>query len=137
MKKNREIYYKKMRDVSENNSWTEWYVFFLECIINQSEENLGKAKGIFALYDKMKKEIPSLISSQYVIQMIDWIFTNPIFSSTTFIKKSNIPTPTAKRFLPLLTSKNILKIIKPGRGRIPTVYCFAELINLVEGYTFV
>ena len=131
--RNRDTYYDNLRAVSAKGAWTQWCLFFLESLQKQADENLNKAKGILALYDKMKGVIPALLNSQHVIQAVDWLFTFPVFSGSNFVSKSGIPPATARRILPLLATANILKILVPASGRRPAVYCFPELLNLTEG----
>lgn len=134
--RNRDTYCDNLRAVSAKGEWTQWCLFFLESLRNQADENLNKANGILALYDKMKSVIPGLLNSQHVIQAVDWIFTFPIFSSSNFVSKAGIPSATARRILPLLTASNILKILRPASGRRSAVYCFPELLNLTEGRNY-
>jgi Fic family protein len=39
---NRDEYYDKLLDVSVNDSWSQWYEFFLNAVINQAKMNTKK-----------------------------------------------------------------------------------------------
>lgn len=132
--RDRATYYDKLRGVSENLLWTEWCIYFLQSMKIQAEENANKAKSILNLYEEMKNRLPLVLSSQYVIQALDWIFKTPIFSGSIFVHQSGIPDATSRRILPILVKENILKIIEQGRGRRASLYCFPKLLNLAEGY---
>lgn len=129
----RESYYRRLRAVSEHGAWTEWCQFFLESIHAQAEENIAKAESILALYDEMKRLVPSLLNTQQAMLAVDWIFNMPMFSSPAFIKNSGIPNATARRMLPLLVEGKVLKVIQESQGRRPTAYSFPALLNIVKG----
>ncbi len=129
----RATYYNKLRGVSEKNLWTEWCIYFLNSMKVQAEANADKAKSILALYEEMKNTLPSVLSSQYVIQALDWIFRLPMFSGSIFVHEAGIPEATARRILPTLVKNNILKILEKGHGRRAALYCFPKLLNLAEG----
>lgn len=129
----RDNYYSKLRDVSQNGAWTAWCMFFLQAIQKQAEDNTNKAKSILDLYDEMKRTIPKLTHSQHAIRAVDWIFNFPIFSSLLFFQRADIPGPTARRILGILTEANILKVLSPASGRRAATYCFPSILNLAEG----
>lgn len=131
--KDRAAYYQNLRAVSQNQAWTEWCVFFLKVLQSQAMENISKAKGILALYDKMKRTIPRLITSQYAIQTVEWIFKVPVFMGSDFINKADIPPATARRILPLLVQDGVLTVMRPSSGRRSALYGFLALLHLVEG----
>ena len=131
--RDRTSYYQKLRAVSSDGNWTEWCIYFLESLRSQAIEKQQKTLEIMALYEDMKTKIPTILQSAYTIQVIDWIFTCPIFSSTIFSNQSDIKKQTIRRALNVMTEVGILKIIRPASGRRPAVYCFPALLNAVEG----
>lgn len=129
---NRQQYYKKLNLITDTGEWNGWISYFLEAVIQQSNINCSKAKEIHTLYEKLKNEITVLTRSQFSIKTLDAIFASPIFSSTTFIKRTKILKPTAMRILSQLTRGGILDIIQIGSGRSPSIYCFKDLLKIVN-----
>lgn len=129
----RENYYSHLRSVSQSGEWTNWCIFFLQAVQKQAEDNINKAKSILSLYDEMKRTIPTLTHSQHAIRAVDWIFNFPIFSSHLFFQQAEIPGPTARRILGILTEGDILKILSPASGRRAATYYFPAILNLTEG----
>ncbi len=129
----REAYYDGLLAVSREDDWTGWCRFFLEAIRSQAEDNLLKAQGILALYEEMKRRLPVMTRSQYAIRALDWIFERPIFKSSDFVVSSGIPAPTARRFLGVLQTGDLLKVLAAGSGRRAAVFAFPALLNIAEG----
>lgn len=131
--KDRASYYQKLRAVSSDGNWTEWCIYFLESLRSQAIEKQQKIQKIMALHEDMKTRVPAILQSAYAIQVIDWIFNCPIFSSPMFSDRSDINKQTIRRALNAMTEAGILKVIRPASGRRPAVYCFPALLNVVEG----
>jgi Fic family protein len=122
-----------MRAVARDDAWTDWCVFFLEGLIEQASENQSKARAILDLHQRMLRQVSELTRSQYSGLAVDFLFGRPVFASTHFVEASEIPRPTALRFLSLLRDAEILRVIREGAGRRATIYAFPSLLNIAEG----
>ncbi len=94
----RDDYIDKMREVSSARRWVDWIEFFLAALEAQANENLRKAEQIRELYEEMKEKFRDVLSSQWSIAALDFVFTRPIFRNNIFTSKSGIPPATAHRF---------------------------------------
>ena len=134
----RDIYYLRLRNISQKSDWGSWITFFLTAIVEQSAANTNKVRNILSLYDRMKSRIVEVTHSQFAIQTLDAIFARPICSGTDFANASGIPTKqTAASIIRQLKNAEILKTWQPARGRRSAIYIFSELINQVEGHDVV
>jgi len=133
LESNRELYYKKLQDISNHNDWNGWLEFFLEAVIEQSKKNSDKVRSIMSLYEKMKEQILLKTHSQYTISVLDAIFDKPIFKTSDFITRSGINKKTGLSLLKQVQDIGILKVLKPAAGRRAAVLCFPELLNIAEG----
>jgi len=129
---NRKQYYDNLKAVTDNKDWEGWIMFFLRGVIEQSEKNIEKVKAVLKLYEMMKEKIVSITHSQYSIKALDILFTMPIFSSTEFIKSSNIPKASARRILNRLEESGTINIFLKGAGSKPTLYEFRQLIDIAN-----
>jgi len=127
----REEYYKRLNNISKYNDWDNWLEYFLEAVVVQSKENVRKAKKIHILYDLKKEKIANLTHSQFSIKALDFIFSNPVFTSSHFKKSSKIPIRSAERILKKLENGKVLQVIEKGGGKKATTYAFSKLINIV------
>jgi Fic family protein len=131
----REDYVARLREVSASGDWTGWCCFFLEGLRRQATENESKARAILALYERVKQQVVELTHSQHALRAVDFLFQTPIFKSPDFLSGSEIPKPTATRILRLLRKGEgaLLRVAREGRGRMPGIYVFSELLNVSEG----
>lgn len=128
----RDEYYKRLQDISDNGNWKDWILYFLGAVIEQSKQNIKKAKEIHSLYDQKKQRIRDLTHSQFSIDTLDFLFKYPIFSATQFRDGSHIPKASVNRILHMLTDGGIIKILEKGSGKRPTKYAFIKLLKIIE-----
>ena len=129
----RDQYYAGLRAVSQQGDWTGWVEFFLNAIATQAQSNADRVRRILSLYDEMKARLSDLLRSQYSLQVLDTLFDRPIFKSNEFVDRSGIPKQSVSPFLKKLRDANIVRVLKEGGGRRPSVLAFAELLNIAEG----
>lgn len=133
LESHRELYYARLRGISQEGDWTAWVEFFLDAIIEQARSNTVRVRGIFELYDQMKRRVTELTRSQYALQVLDALFDRPVFPSNDFVERSGIPRQSASRFLGILRKSGILHVLRPTSGRQPTILAFRDLLNCAEG----
>ena len=129
---NRYAYYEKLHAVSRDNDWTDWCMFFLKAVQNQADDNLTRTQGILDLHQKMKHRIDAATRSRHAIRTLDWIFQQPVFSSTNFVAGTGIPAPSAHRILVALQEHRILENISKASGSRPAILAFSELLQIIE-----
>jgi Fic family protein len=129
----RDEYVAALRAVSRDAAWTDWCVFFLQGIIEQASENQSKARAILDLHQHMLRQITELTHSHHAGSAVDFLFGRPVFSSSHFTEGSQIPKPTALRFLSVLRDAGILRVLRDGAGRRAAIYAFPALLNIAEG----
>ncbi len=132
LEEKKDEYIDTMRNVSENNDWEKWCIFFLNAIDKQAIRNLEIAENIKNLYEEMKHIFSDTLSSKWSVNALDYIFTNPIYRNNKFTSKSGIPGPTAARFTRILLDKELIRTIEESSGRRPALYAFEPLLKLVR-----
>ncbi|NQT16145.1 MAG: Fic family protein [Planctomycetes bacterium] len=130
---NRQEYYDRLLAVSSQNDWTGWCGFFLQALEQQAKENEAKTRRVLALYEEKKGWMVQATHSQYAIVALDFLFSQPVFSSSHFVTAANIPAATARRILKLASEGGLLQILRPARGRRSAIFVFPELLNAAEG----
>lgn len=133
LEQRRDTYIDLMRDVSANDNWTNWIAFFLQAVEAQANENLKTAEKIRLLYEDMKEEFRSTLTSQWSTTALDFMFKRPVFRNNVFTSSSGIPLQTAHRFTKLLAEARLLRTVAPAAGRRPAMYSFEPLLEIVRG----
>jgi len=129
LESHRDEYYNALRDISKNDDWDGWITFFLQAIIEQSKENIAKAKKIIGLYEQKKQRITELTKSQFSIKILDALFVMPIFQSQDFIKISKIPKASAFRYIGILEKNGVISSDKKRKNKL---YFFNKLLDIVK-----
>lgn len=132
LEKRKEDYISYMRAVSAHRDWTSWCIFILEAVRGQAEMNLAKSEEIVKLYDEMKETFLSLLSSQWSIRALDFVFTSPVFRNNVFTTHSGIPPQTANRFTRVLLDNDLLTVVERPSGRRPGIYAFEPLLQVIR-----
>ncbi|MDR1484249.1 MAG: Fic family protein [Planctomycetaceae bacterium] len=132
LEKNREDYYQALRLISSQNDWDTWIEFFLRAVLQQAKTNGAIVKKILSLYEDMKNKVQKTTHSQYTINVLDFLFSYPMFQSNNFLKGSGIVKKTAGHLLFQLKKAGIVQESESGRGRNPATLIFKELQNITE-----
>lgn len=132
LEENKDEYIDTMRSVSETGNWNQWCAFFLKAVAAQANSNLIIAEKIQALYDDMKNQFSQILQSKWSVQVLDFVFTNPVFRNNKFTSQSGIPVATAAKFTKRLVDSNLLRTVYPGSGRKAALYSFEPLMRLVR-----
>jgi Fic family protein len=118
-----------LKRLPENDNWEGWIIFFLQAVIEQSKENIAKAKKIMNLYEQKKQRITEITKSQFSIKILDALFVMPIFQSQDFIRISRIPKASAFRYIGILEKNGV---ISSGKKRKNKLYFFNKLLDIVK-----
>jgi len=129
---NRDIYYDKLNNISKRDDWNGWISFFLEAVIAQAERNTAIVQSILSLYEEMKEIIVKYTKSKFAIKALDMFFERPIFTTTQFIARSEIPKGSAMRMLAKLKEEGILFEIREAKGRRPAILVFDKLMDIIN-----
>ena len=125
-------YIEALRRVSTHGAWTEWCLFFLEAVEGQALENITTAQRIQELYEHMKERFRESLSSQWSINVLDFIFEKPVFENSDFTSRSGIPRPTAARFAKRLEASGLLTLVDPASGQRSALYAFEPLLEILR-----
>lgn len=132
LEENKDLYIDTMRSVSEEGNWDDWCVFFFRAVEAQAVRNLATAEEILDLYEQMKVTFSKVLSSKWSIQVLDFVFTNPVFKNNKLAKLPGVSPQSAHRFTKALLEENIIQVVKESSGRRGALYSFEPLLKLVR-----
>jgi Fic family protein len=129
---NREFYYNNLLEISKTGIWNEWIEYFLVAVIEQAKKNIILAKEILSLYNSLKQEIVDLTKSKHSINILDFLFEKPVFTSSDFLKKLGVKRPVVMRNLNRLLEGKIIILSERGSGSKPSLYSFERLLEITN-----
>lgn len=126
----RQAYYERLLQVSLKGQWTEWFMFFLRGIIEQSKDAFEKARKLTDLQQQYHELVHMTKKSSMQIRLVDLLIERPVVTTVFVAQRLNVTYPTAK--------DNIAKLVKAGilrettntkRNRIYIAEKVLEIIN--------
>ena len=110
-KKYRKHYYNALLNISENHDYTKWVEFFLEGIIETSQEGVELAREINDLREIDLHKIQSLgRSAKKGDILFNHLFENPVVSNDDVINLLNIKFPNAQNIVNKFIDQGILHL---------------------------
>jgi Fic family protein len=126
---NKKEYYKKIREVTEKNNWTEWVLFVLDAIEETAKYTETKINKICSLIEDycllVKKELPGIYSKE----LVEVIFRLPYCKRKFLVEAGIAKEKTAGRYLSELEKIGLLKSVKVGRERLYLNESFYKLLK--------
>lgn len=126
--KDRALYISNLNNISLKGDWNGWIEYYLNGIIESAQESTSKASKIFDLYEYMKNEIIPKLNSVSGIELLDFIFTTPIFSANQVSEKLKVSKGTSYNLINKLIDENF--IITDDSKRNKTFLC-PQIMNLI------
>ena len=131
LKKKREKYYSFLMDVRLKGDWESWLKFFLQGVIEVSEEATNTAKEIIGLKEILTKKLfVGKITSIYAVSLLDMLFHKPLISVNDIINELNIYKQTANDLIKKFEKIGILQEIT-GKQRYKK-YLFSNYIEIIK-----
>lgn len=132
LESHRDEYYTRLLAVSRDKDWDGWCVFFVRAVAEQANRDRDRAQATLDPYHELKDAMPEMTKSPYGVRALDWVFAQPFFLSTRFVRDAGIPEGSARRVLRALKEGQVLQEIRPSRGRRSAFYGFPRLMTLGE-----
>ena len=134
LESNRDEYYRRLLAVSQEEDWNGWCLFFIRAVTEQANRDQSRAQATLDLYNELKDAMPEMTKSPYGVRALDWIFAQPYFLMSRFIKDADIPHGSARRIVRAFCDQGLLLEVRPGRGRRSSLYAFSRLLNLSDQF---
>lgn len=113
--KNKNEYYKLLREVTEKGNWNGWILYMLSAVAETAHETLQKIRNIQRLKEETIPVIKGVLKTSYSRDIVDLIFTHPYLKIKTLEMAGIAKRVTASAYLNKLVSVHILKPVKSGK----------------------
>lgn len=127
--KNKDEYYKNLRDVTENNHWEAYILYMLDMIEKTSMKGLERLEKITIAMEKSANEIKKKLPKIYSKDLIEILFRLPYTKRQHLIDGNIGNLKTVGNYLIALEENGFLKSEKVGKEKL---YLNKTLLSILE-----
>ena len=127
--KNKAEYYKKLLQVTTDEAWVEWVLYFLDGVFETSKWTMSKIFAIQELMEESSLFIKSKAPSIYSKDLIELLFTQPYVRIQDLVDSCDIGRFTASKRFKILCDIGFLEEVKRGREKVFINHKFLSLLK--------
>ena len=133
LQEHRAAYYTALGNISSQGDWKGWIEFFLDAVVLRSRHNKSLLTAMNDLYEQSKNSFPAITGSATAVQILDYMFAKPLFTQPDLQRHSgnSLTRQGTAHILNKLEQAGVITKAAPGKGRTPTVWKFAALMELL------
>ncbi|MEO6798033.1 MAG: Fic family protein [Candidatus Dormibacter sp.] len=130
-KRNRRQYFELLQDVRMEGEWERWLAFFLEGVIETSEQAVETARRILALFEEDRKKIEKLGSSSGSALRVHHLLQKKVYASiSSAVGELKLTYPTVSRSIDELVKLTIVQeVTGQKRGRIFAYGAYLRILS--------
>lgn len=126
---NKNDYYVKLREVTEENKWEEWILYMLNGVEETSVYTKDKINKIVELMQETKMHIREQSPKVYSKELLEIIFKQP-YCKVKFLEEAGIvKAATARKYLNELVKLGILSTVTVGKEKLYVNKKFYEILK--------
>jgi Fic family protein len=126
----RQDYYDQLLAVSQRGSWEAWLIYFLEGIRSQADDSVRRVRRLQSLRVAYREQFQTARAAARLLQAVDRLFEQPIFTVTWLSETLGVNYPTAQRYVQQLEKEGIVREIT-GQAR-NRVYQADAILRTIE-----
>lgn len=116
--KHKNKYYKCLRNVTEQNNWTDYILYMLDMIEQTSIKGLQRLEVVVKLIEQTTQEIKDKLPKIYSKDLVEVIFNLPYTKRQNLIDVGLGTPKTVGNYLSALEGKGFLKSVKVGKEKL-------------------
>ena len=105
----RQEYYERLLSVSQRGEWEAWMLFFLNGVSVQARNSVTRVEKLQELRVKYQEIVTAERNVKRMEQVLDFLFTRPIFTARQMESALGIPFAAAQRYVEKLVRAGILR----------------------------
>lgn len=115
----RQAYYDLLLAVSQQGAWEEWLVYFLNGVEIQAADSVRRIQRLQTLRDGYRGQFQQIRSAARLLQVIDWLFKQPIFDIPQLSLMLSVNYSVAQRYVIQLERAGIVsEVTGQARNRV-------------------
>lgn len=116
---NRQAYYDHLLAVSQKGAWEAWLLYFLRGVENQAADSIRRIQRLQSLRDGYRGYFQQSRGAARLLQVVDWLFTQPIFTISQLSEMLSVNYSVAQRYVVQLEMAGIVtEITRQARNRV-------------------
>jgi len=131
--RHRREYYQYLLDVSQQGAWRQWLEFFLQAVVEQSGDAVGRARRLLDLHrDYYQMSIAKRLAPM-AGQLVELVFMRPVLNARVVQECLKVTYPGAQKSINTLVDQGILAEITGGKRN--KAYAAREILAILEEET--
>ncbi len=131
--RHRQEYYDRLLEVSRRGAWRQWIEFFLQAVVEQSDDAIKRAHRLLDLHrnyyqNSLGKRLPPT-----AVELVELIFLKPVLNTRVVQEYLKVTFPTAQKAIKALIEEGILAEITGGKRN--KAYAAKEILGILEEET--
>jgi Fic family protein len=123
-------YYRRLLEISTAGKWRLWIDFFLEGVIEQSQDAMHRTIRLLGLWQQYRFKLQEARSSALLLQLVDRLFEYPVLSIPAAARFLKVTQRSGAQLIKKLVGAGILTEMT-GRERY-RLYAAKEVIDAIE-----
>ncbi len=133
LERNRNEYYRLLREVSQKGAWTNWITYFLRGVAEQAGDAVSRSNQLLDLWRRYRQEMETARHSGALLRLVDLLFESPFVTAGRVSSQMNVSWPTAQLNISKLVDRKILR--EATRRKRRRTYVAQEILDLVQRET--
>lgn len=126
----RNEYYQRLMNISKEGKWREWIDFFLEGVVEQSNDAIERTNRLLGLWQTYRSKLQEARSSALLLQLVDRLFETPVMSIPRAASLLRVTQRSVTKLIDKLISANMVtEVTKRDRYRL---YAALDIISTIE-----
>jgi Fic family protein len=131
--RHRQEYYDRLLEVSQRGAWQQWIEFFLQAVVEQSDDAVWRARQLLDLHrtyyqTSLGKRLPPT-----AVELVELIFLRPVLNTRVVQEYLKVTFPAAQKAIRALIEEGILAEITGGKRN--KAYAAKKILKILEEET--
>jgi Fic family protein len=129
--RHRQEYYQYLLDVSQSGAWRRWIEFFLQAVVEQSDDAVKRARRLLDLHQNYRQTSLGKRLPPTAVELVELIiFVRPVLNTKVVQEYLKVTFPAAQKAIKALIDEGILAEITGGKRN--KVYAAKEILGILE-----
>lgn len=128
--RHRREYYRLLLAVSQSGSWSDWVIYFLRGVADQSRDAIKRSDRLLNLWQQYRQRLQAARSSLLLLLLVDGLFSHPAITIAQAASRLRVTKRSAQLNIEKLVREGILQEVT-GRQR-NRIFVATAIVNAVE-----